>query len=447
MIVTITPSKASGRIQAPPSKSMAHRLLLCAGFSAGTSEISNVDFSEDILATLDCLRALGAKIVCKESCVIISGIDPGDVTHPGLLPCRECGSTLRFMIPACLMSGQEMCLTGSRTLFARPLNVYEDICREQNLHFEKRENSLTVAGKLSAGSYVFPGNISSQFVSGLLFALPLLEKSSTITLLPPVESRPYIDLTLDALAQFGVKTAIAPAEGMEGGSVRTAPADGMESGSMGTAPADGMEGSSVRTAPSDAASSPLVIYVPGGQSYQAGNHEVEGDYSNAAFFEALTLLGGNVEVDGLKEGSLQGDRIFREHFARLQEGFAEADLSDCPDLGPVLMAAAAALHGGRFTGTRRLKYKESDRGAAMKQELGRMNVRVDVSENEIVVYPGLSRPQEILDGHDDHRIVMALAVLLSMTGGSLRGTEAVAKSFPDFFDRLKKLGIKMHFEK
>ena len=421
MIVTITPSKASGRVQAPPSKSMAHRLLLCAGFSAGTSEISNVDFSEDILATLDCLRALGAKIVCKESRVIISGIDPGEVSHPAVLPCRECGSTLRFMIPACLLSGQEMCLTGSRILFARPLNVYENICREQNLRFEKRENSLAVAGRLSAGSYVFPGNISSQFVSGLLFALPLLEKSSTLTLLPPVESRPYIDLTLDALAQFGVKTAIAPAEGMEGGSAGTAP--------------------------SDAASAPLEIYVPGGQSYQAGNHEVEGDYSNAAFFEALTLLGGNVEVDGLKEGSLQGDRIFREHFARLQEGFAEADLSDCPDLGPVLMAAAAALHGGRFTGTRRLKYKESDRGAAMKQELGRMNVRVDVSENEIVVYPGLSRPQEILDGHDDHRIVMALAVLLSMTGGSLRGTEAVAKSFPDFFDRLKKLGIKMYFEK
>ena len=447
MIVTITPSKASGRVQAPPSKSMAHRLLLCAGFSAGTSEISNVDFSDDILATLDCLRALGAKIVCKESRVIISGIDPGEVTHPGLLPCRECGSTLRFMIPACLMSGQEMCLTGSRTLFARPLNVYEDICREQNLRFEKRENSLTVAGKLSAGRYVFPGNISSQFVSGLLFALPLLEKSSTITLLPPVESRPYIDLTLDALARFGIKASIALADGIEGHALRSAAADGMKGHALRSADADGMEGSSLRTVPVVPASLPLVIHVPGGQSYQAGNHEVEGDYSNAAFFEALTLLGGNVEVDGLKEGSLQGDRIFREHFARLQEGFAEADLSDCPDLGPVLMAAAAALHGGRFTGTRRLKYKESDRGAAMKQELGRMNVRVDVSENEIVVYPGLSRPQEILDGHDDHRIVMALAVLLSMTGGSLRGTEAVAKSFPDFFDRLKKLGIKMHFEK
>ena len=351
------------------------------------------------------------------------------------------------MIPACLLSGQEMCLTGSRILFARPLNVYENICREQNLRFEKRENSLAVAGRLSAGSYVLPGNISSQFVSGLLFALPLLENSSTITLLAPVESRPYIDLTLDALARFGIKASIALADGIEGHALRSAAADGMKGHALRSAAADGMEGSSLRTVPVVPASLPLVIHVPGGQSYQAGNHEVEGDYSNAAFFEALTLLGGNVEVDGLKEGSLQGDRIFREHFARLQEGFAEADLSDCPDLGPVLMAAAAALHGGRFTGTRRLKYKESDRGAAMKQELGRMNVRVDVSENEIVVYPGLSRPQEILDGHDDHRIVMALAVLLSMTGGSLRGTEAVAKSFPDFFDRLKKLGIKMHFEK
>ena len=170
--------------------------------------------------------------------------------------------------------------------------------------------------------------------------------------------------------------------------------------------------------------------------------KVEGDYSNAAFFEALTLLGGDVQVEGLDENSLQGDKIFRALFARLREGFAEIDLSDCPDLGPVLMAVAAALHGGRFTGTKRLRYKESDRGAAMKQELGRMNVRVDLSENEIVVHPGIRRPQEILDGHNDHRIVMALAVLLSVTGGSLRGAEAVAKSLPDFFNIMRGLGIK-----
>ena len=407
MIATIFPSIAEGRIQAPPSKSMAHRLLICAGLSAGASVISNIDFSEDILATLDCLRALGAKVACEDSRAIIRGVDPREVSHPVVLPCRESGSSLRFMIPVCLMSGQEIRLTGSSSLFKRPLGVYEEICKEQELYFEKRENSLSVAGRLSAGEYVIKGNISSQFVSGLLFVLPLLEENSELRLIPPIESRPYIDMTLHALAQFGIKTAIS--------------ATGAES-------------------------LPIVIRIPGGQRYMPRNLEVEGDYSNAAFFEALNLLGGNVQVDGLNENSLQGDKIYRKYFPQLQKGFAEVDLSDCPDLGPVLMAVAAALHGGRFTGTKRLTYKESDRSAAMKQELGRMNVRVDVSENEIVVLPGIGRPQEILNGHNDHRIVMSLAVLLSVTGGSLSGAEAVAKSLPDFWDRMIKLGIKMSLE-
>ena len=427
MIVTIAPSAAEGRIQAPPSKSMAHRLLICAGLSAGTSVISNVDLSDDIMATLDCLRALGAGVTCEDSRVIIHGIDPGRVSHPAVLPCRECGSSLRFLIPVCLLSGQENILTGSSSLFKRPLSVYEDICREQNLRFEKKEKSLSVAGRLSAGQYVIPGNISSQFVSGLLFALPLLEEDSTIRLLPPIESRPYIDMTLHALAQFGIRAAVEPVI-----AAAAASADGKEAGSLSRLPAD-------------AGSLPVEIRVPGRQRYAPRNLEVEGDYSSAAFFEALTLLGGRVEVDGLKEDSLQGDRIFRKYFSQLQKGFADVDLSDCPDLGPVLMAAAAALHGGRFRGTRRLAYKESDRGAAMKQELGRMNVRVDVSENEILVCPGISHPREILDGHNDHRIVMSLAVLLSLTGGSIRGAEAVEKSLPDFFDRLKKLGIHISF--
>ena len=394
---------------------MAHRLLICAGLSAGTSVISNVDLSEDILATLDCLRALGAKVTCKDSRVIISGIDPAELSHPASLPCRECGSTLRFMIPVCLLSGQEIRLTGSRTLFTRPLDIYQDICREQMLYFEKNENSLAVAGKLSAGQYVLPGNVSSQFVTGLLLALPLLEGDSTIRLLPPIESRPYIDMTLHALSLFGIKARTVPGV-------------------------------------------PFLIHVPGGQRYMPRDLKVEGDYSNAAFFEALNLLGGDVQVEGLDENSLQGDKIFRDCFARLREGFADVDLSDCPDLGPVLMAVAAALHGGRFTGTKRLKYKESDRGAAMKQELGRMNVRVDLSENEILVHPGIRRPQEILDGHNDHRIVMALAVLLAGRNLLLAGPikqdpkairpalEAVTKSLPDFFNIMSGLGIKISFE-
>ena len=389
--------------------------------------------------------ALGAKVTCRDSCVTIRGVDPGRISHPAVLPCRECGSTLRFMLPVCLMSGQEYLLTGSGALFKRPLSVYEDICKEQNLHFERKENSLSVAGKLSPGQYVIPGNISSQFVSGLLFVLPLLEDSSTIRLLPPIESRPYIDMTLHALAQFGIKTVLASADGREdqfSGPEQKAP---VQNGNNFSDTASGSSGSG--PLPIHTGSRPLVIHLPGRQKYLSRNLKVEGDYSNAAFFDALTLLGGNVEVDGLEKNSLQGDQIYREYFARLQKGFAELDLSDCPDLGPLLMAVAAALHGGRFTGTRRLAFKESDRGAAMQQELGRMHARADLSENEILVYPGISRPQEVLDGHNDHRIVMALSVLLSMTGGSLRGAEAVAKSLPDFFTMLKSLGIKMSFEK
>lgn len=397
MKVTISPSKAHGPMEAPPSKSMAHRLLICAGCAQGTSVISNIDLSRDITATLDCLRALGAEAVYENRQVTIRGVDIRALTKSAQLNCAECGSTLRFMVPVCLMSGQRNALTGSDTLFTRPLTVFEKICREQNLLYEKEGNRLTVAGKLAAGEYVIPGNISSQFISGLLFVLPLLEEDSRIRLIPPVESRPYIDMTIQALKQFGVLVSWEDEH---------------------------------------------TLRIPGGQKYcpQQDLH-VEGDYSNAAFFEAFNILGGDVQLYGLKEESLQGDKVYRRHFERLHAGYADIDLSDCPDLGPVLMALAAAQHGARFTGTRRLKIKESDRGAAMQQELGKMKVRMEVSDNEILVEPGISCPGQILDGHNDHRIVMALCVLLTQTGGSLRGAQAVSKSLPDFFERLKLLGI------
>ncbi|MDO5131796.1 MAG: 3-phosphoshikimate 1-carboxyvinyltransferase, partial [Eubacteriales bacterium] len=313
-----------------------------------------------------------------------------------VLRCRESGSTLRFLIPFCLLPGRRIQLTGSGKLFTRPLSVYREICREQDLLFDQREASLTVEGRLAAGRYQVPGDISSQFISGLLFALPLLEKDSEIALTPPVESRPYIEMTMQALREAGVRTAWRD---------------------------------------------PLTIQIPGNQVYSPVDTAVEGDYSNAAFFEALNLTGGDVRVEGLRKDSLQGDRVYRQAFEQIRAGSARIDLSDCPDLGPVLMAAAALFEGAVFTGTRRLRIKESDRGEAMREELSKLGVRVDVSENEISVFPGLRRPREILDGHNDHRIVMALAVLLTKTGGSIRGAEAVKKSLPDFFERIRKLGI------
>ena len=396
MIVTISPSKAQGHISAPPSKSMSHRLLICAGLSDGTSLISNVDPSEDILATMDCLRALGAELCFQHGQVTVKGINMRKIQKPALLSCRECASTLRFMIPVCLMSGQLMKLTGSPALFRRPLSVYEKICDDRNLLFRREESSLLVQGVLSPGEYVVPGNISSQFVSGLLFALPLLQEDSLIRLTGPVESRSYIWMTIQALQSFGV-TVLWEED--------------------------------------------RKIAIPGNQTYSPRNICVEGDYSNAAFFDALNLTGGKVTVEGLMEDSLQGDRVYKSLLRQIDEGCPNIDLSDCPDLGPVLMAAAALRHGAVFTGTKRLKIKESDRGLAMQQELARMGVRTEIAENRICVFPGAGHPGEILDGHNDHRIVMALAVMLASVGGKIRGAEAVKKSLPDFFDRLASLGI------
>ena len=452
MKVTITPSAARGIIEAPPSKSMAHRLLICAGLAEGISVITNVDLSRDIEATIACLRALGARIEYEKGRVNVRGTGLAGLNGPGtqtgaVLPCGESGSTIRFLIPVCLLSGRESRLTGSTTLLTRPLQVYEDICREQGLTFEKGQKDLLVGGRLAAGEYVLPGDVSSQFISGLLFALPLLEGDSGIRLVPPVESRPYIDMTLQALVR----------------------ADWIK-------PEDPLSGKKEDL--------PCALRIPGKQKYQPqAGLRVEGDYSNAAFFEALGMLNkksgtsvpdaqslpaaqgdqnaadvldtsdaqasgdaAGIQVTGLAENSLQGDRIYRTYLAGLDDGFVQIDLSDCPDLGPVLMAFAAARHGARFTGTRRLKIKESDRGTAMQQELAKMGVRVDMAEDEITVFSGIRPPREHLYGHNDHRIVMALSILLTRTGGTIDGAEAVAKSLPDFFERMTGLGIQVSYE-
>ncbi|MBO4854629.1 MAG: 3-phosphoshikimate 1-carboxyvinyltransferase [Oscillospiraceae bacterium] len=397
MRLTILPSRAAGEMTAPPSKSAAHRLLICAGLARGQSVIRNLDASQDILATADCLRALGARVKLQDGIAEVTGFDREAVPNGTLLPCRECGSTLRFFLPLALLDGRKITLTGTKKLLSRPMAVYEEICRGQNILYRQSDDALTVCGRLTPGEYTVPGDISSQFVSGLLFALPLLSGDSVIRLLPPVESRPYIDMTRQALSLYGVETC--------------------------------MDGDT--------------ITVPGNQHYVPRDVAVEGDWSNAAFFEALNTLGGQVSLNGLNADSLQGDRICRDYFAALRRGTPTLDLSDCPDLGPVCMALAAALHGARFTGTRRLRLKESDRAAAMAEELRKFGAEVTVEDDSVLVRGGITAPTQELCGHNDHRIVMALSVLASVTGGTIRGVEAVAKSLPDFFTRLKNLGIEV----
>lgn len=402
MIAEIHPGSAAGIVAAPPSKSMAHRLLICAGLSGGVSHIYGVDLNEDILATMDCLRALGASCTASGDTVTVRGADPRQARPEHALCCRESGSTLRFFIPLALMCNEDVTFTGTEKLLSRPLGVYAQLCAEQGFAFAQSKAQLQVRGRLEAGRFSLPGDVSSQFITGLLFALPLARGDSVISIIPPVESRSYVNLTLQALHAFGIR------------------ADWQDD---------------------------TTLVIPGNQQYQPRDMVVEGDYSGAAFFAALNTLGSDITVTGLLPDSLQGDKIYEKHLKSLAQGRPEIDLSDCPDLGPVLFAVAAAKHGAVFTGTRRLKIKESDRATAMAQELAPFGTEVTVEENRVVVNAkAFHAPNTLLCGHNDHRIVMSLAVLLTLTGGKIQGAQAVRKSFPDFFEKLRALGIEVIHE-
>ncbi len=401
MRISVKKCTPAGTVAAPPSKSMAHRLLICGGLGEGRSIIHGIAPSEDVLATLDCLQALGALFTYEGDTVTIDGIGtPRGAAAP--LQCRESGSTLRFFLPLCMSGDGEAALYGSETLLRRPMGVYQDICARQGIAFDNDGVRIAVSGRLTAGDYTLPGDVSSQFVTGLLFALPLLEGDSRIIVTPPIESLSYVRMTVDALRTFGVEVCW---------------------------------------------DNDHTLVIKGGQRYQPRDVTVEGDYSNAAFFAALGTLGADVTITELNPDSLQGDKVYAHLLPQLERGVAHIDLSDCPDLGPVLMAVAAAKQGAVFTGTRRLKIKESDRGAAMAQELRKFGVSVEVEENRITVTPAaFHKPEDVLCGHNDHRIVMSLCVLLTLVGGTIDGAEAVRKSMPNFFDVMKQLGVVIHDE-
>ncbi len=397
MKVKISKGTAKGYVEAPPSKSMAHRMLICAGLSKGTSKISCIEESEDILATIDCLEAMGVKCQREGSVLLVTGIDITKAIPHKTLMCRESGSTLRFFIPICLATGARVKLKGSERLMERPLGVYEEICRVKGMIFSRENSAVEVEGPLEPGVFTMAGNVSSQFISGMLFALPLLNGDSKIKLIQPVESRPYINMTMSAMTRFGIDVKWEDDE---------------------------------------------TIAVSGNQNYHSTEVSVEGDYSNAAFFEALNFLGGQVEVGNLNIDSIQGDMAYKTMFPQLESLNPSLDISDCPDLGPILFALSAAKNGGVFTGTKRLAIKESDRRTTMAQELSKFGVQVDVADDTTIVHVSKLRiPNENLYGHNDHRVVMSLAVLSTLTGGVIEGAEAVKKSFPDFFEKLKDLGI------
>ena len=399
MLATFKPCKLTGTIDAPPSKSMAHRYLIGAALSGKRCTLSVIDYSEDILASIDCLRALGADISMERDTVTIDPIAFMQVDRP-VLNCRESGSTLRFFIPLALCLGKPVTLRGSSRLMERPLGIYEELCRDQGFVLQKKEDEVLVCGNLTSGHYTLRGDVSSQFVTGLIFALVYLNKEASVQLLPPIESRSYIDLTIDSLKSFGATV------GFLEDTIR------------------------ISTAKLGA--------------YQG---KIEGDYSNAAFLDAFNYLGSDVSVWNLNTASLQGDRVYNNCFEQISAGTPVIDISDCPDLGPILFALAALKHGATFTGTDRLKIKESDRGMAMHEELKKLGGGLIFGDNAITVPKQMLQFNgTVLSGHNDHRIVMALSVILSQIGGSICGVSSVRKSYPGFFEDIKSLGAEVELQ-
>lgn len=395
---------ARGTAVAPPSKSYAHRLLLAAFLGGRRTTVSNIDLSNDISATIDCIKALGGIVSTEGSSVTV---ERGAAKADAILPCRESGSTLRFMIPVALALTGSAQFTGTAKLFSRGIGEYEKIFAAQGIKYTLGADSLKVEGHLDSGSFTIDGATSSQYITGLLFALPMLGGESQIHITPPVQSRPYIDITLDVLRQAGVAASF--------------------------------EGNTINVA--------------GGQRYALPDTEVEGDWSNAAFLDFYNHIGGEVTVKGLNPDSLQGDRVYRELFQRLEGGFCTIDIGNCIDLGPVLFTMAAVKHGALFENTARLRIKESDRICDIARELEKTGAQVITYDNSVKVVPvaqekiaALSQKSIIFDSHNDHRLAMSLTALASMFGASLQGCESVAKSFPSFFEVVKHLNIDVRHE-
>ncbi len=422
MLVTISPpARIGGTVSAPPSKSMAHRAVLCSALAKGTSHIENLEFSKDISATLAAAGQLCARVESGPADVLVEGLGHFRPVF-GPVDCCESGSTLRFLIPLASLTGQSITFVGRGRLMERPQSVYKSLYREQNLHFEQANGQLTVAGSLRSGEYTLAGNVSSQFISGLLFALPLLAGDSTLHLIPPVESRSYIEMTRAAQAAFGVTSHWLD---------------------------------------------DTTLCIPGGQQYHPRDYIVEGDYSQAAFLAVLGAVKGGITLTGLAAETLQGDAAILDilrrcgaTFTRTEAGLVfeqaplhgvDIDLADCPDLGPVLMVLGLLCEGTTvIRNAERLRIKESDRIAAMEAELRACGGVLSSEGGTITVQgckPRLHAPEAPLSGHNDHRVVMSLTVLALAADIPLaiNEAEAVQKSWPHFFDALKPLGVEVHY--
>lgn len=411
MDIRITPSSLSGEVMIPPSKSAAHRALICAALAKGESRIKPYCTSDDIKATAECLRALGMKVSeDKEGYTL--GRD--DTEKACVLNFNESGSTARFLLPIAAALGAEVAAEGRGRLPERPMAVLTGLLREHGVEVSSDNLPINIKGKMTSGEFNVPGNISSQYISGLLLAAPLMTGDTVINLTAPLQSVGYIDMTLDAMAAFGVT-----AEETSGG-----------------------------------------WKIPAGQAYKQNDMVIEGDWSQAAFFMSAAAIGGDIRIKGLDFASRQGDMAALDVFAafgadiniendvlHIKRGTLrgiEVNAADIPDMVPAIAVTAAFAEGKTVIhSAERLRIKESDRIKTTLAVLSAMGVKTEEQPDGMVIYGGKPKGADI-DGAGDHRIVMAASVAAAFAEGesTIKGAEAINKSYPEFFGDFKKLGGK-----
>ncbi|MGL5616989.1 MAG: 3-phosphoshikimate 1-carboxyvinyltransferase [Sarcina sp.] len=411
----IFPEKLFGTVDVPPSKSMAHRAVIAAALAEGVSNITNIDFSDDIIATIEAMRALGSKIEMKENSLIIDGSETFS-KKGGIIDCNESGSTLRFLVPISIAKENEVTFIGRGNLGKRPLNIYYDIFEKQNINYSylDGELDLKISGALKGDVFEIAGNVSSQFITGLMFTLPLLKEDSKIIITTELQSRSYLDLTLSMVKSFGIE--IINKDYKE-------------------------------------------FIIKGNQHYKAFDYRVEGDYSQGAFFLSAAAIGNEVISNDLDLESLQGDKetieILESMGAVLQ--FKEngitmkveklnptvIDASNCPDVIPILTVVAALTKGEtRVINGERLRIKECDRLMAIRTELNKIGANIVELEDGLIIKGVESFTGGEVSSHGDHRIAMSMAIASTYCSEPLiiSNPMSVSKSYPGFWEDFKMLG-------
>ncbi len=414
----IYPGSLHGCVQIPPSKSAAHRAIICAALAKGKSVLSPIILSDDMTATIQAVKQMGAECNLTGETLTVDGTKTLTVPNAEI-DCLESGSTLRFLIPVCAAGGMSCTFTGHGRLPERPIGIYTKMLPHAGTLCQTEGGlPLTISGKLQPGEFRLAGNVSSQFITGLMLALPLLSADSTILLTSPLESKGYVDLTIHILRQFGIE---------------------------------------IQTIPNG-------WHIRGNQTYLARDYTIEGDWSQAAFFMSAAVLGGSLELKGLEPQSVQGDKAGLPIFQKLgmQAEWKNGNLlcspgkgvqnrtidaSQIPDLVPAIAVTAALIPGvTHIINAGRLRIKESDRLASVSDGLHRLGANAEEQEDGLVIHGGSAFAGGKINGYNDHRIVMAFSVGALRADESITITDAdsIKKSYPGFFEDFAKLGGKLN---